>query len=482
MNARTIRIVSVLVAAAVLGGCAALGPTTRLGTPSDVAFRNAAAALARTEAPPAPELATWWRGFGDPELTRIVETALTANLDVAQAEARLEEAEAFIRRTRADRLPGGSVSTSLTQQRQSLEGPIGTFARNAPGFVRDPTVFDTGAQASWEIDLFGRLGAAARAAQANQLETAALLDGVRIRIAAETADAFIMLAAANERLAIVGAQRDVLRQLARATQRRFDVGEAGVGELERAQGERARLEAFVPLIGIEAEMQRNRLRVLTGGSELTVSPTSVPRGPGLAGLESPEVVLRRRPDVRAAEASVAAADARIGAALAEYYPSISIGGAVGFQALDADRLFTAPAFNAQGLIGLRWRLFDFGKIDAEVAATRARGNGAAAAYRAALLLATEDVENALFAVVAREQQVREAARSQASFATAVLAARRTFDAGIIGLPELLDAERRLLDARRDEADARLAAASAAVASFRAIGGVVVSPTIRPSIP
>jgi outer membrane protein TolC len=198
----------------------------------------------------------------------------------------------------------------------------------------------------------------------------------------------------------------------------------------------------------------------------------VPRAPGLVWLDSPAQILRRRPDIRAAEARVAASDARIGSALAEYYPSISIAGVIGFQALDSERLFTAPALNAQGLVGLRWRLFDFARIDADVAAARARGDGAAAAYRAALLLATEDVENALFALVAREQQAREAARASVSFTSASRAAKRTFDAGITGLPQLLDAERRSLGARQDEADARLAAARAAVASFRAIGGVV----------
>jgi len=482
MRAKTIRRTTILAVSAALAGCTSLGPTTRLDAPTDATFRNAGAALARTQAPPAPELAAWWRGFGDPALTRLVETALNENLDIAQAQARLSEADALLRRARADGLPGGGVNASVTRQRQSLEGPIGTFARNAPGFRRDQTVFDTGAQASWEIDLFGRLGAAARAARSSRAETLALLDGVRVRIAAETANTYVMLAAANERLTIVGAQRDVLLKLAKATQRRFDVGEAGVGEVERAKGELARVEALVPLIGIEAEVQRNRLRVLTGSRQLSVAANLVPRAPGIVGLESPARVLRRRPDVRVAEARVAAADARIGAALAEYYPSISIGGAIGFQALEADRLLTAPALNAQGLIGLRWRLFDFGKIDAEVAAARARGDGAAAAYRAALLLATEDVENSLFALVALEQQVREAARSQISFATAARAARRTFDAGVIGFPELLDAERRLLDARRDEADARAAAAMAAVASFRAIGGVVDPPPVRPSTP
>ena len=477
MSRSTKRATTALMAAAAmaLAGCTSLSPVTRTDVPDGVAFRNAAGALATAQAPQAPELAAWWERFGDPELSRLVTVALTANLDIVQAKARLAEADALVRRARADRLPGGGLDASVARQRQSLEGPTGTLTRNAPGFMRDQTVFDSGVQASWELDLFGRLGAVAQAAASGSRESEALLDGVRLRIAAETADAYVVLAGANERLKITQAQRDVLRRLAQATQRRFDAGEAGLGELEQTRGELARLDTLVPIIGIEAEAQRNRLVVLTAGSGPLAAPIQVPRAPGLAGLDTPAQVLRRRPDVRAAEAGIALADARIGAALSAYYPSISIAGVVGFQAVDANRLFTGPSLNAQGLVGIRWRLFDFARIDAEVAAARARGDGALATHRTALLLATEDVENALFALVARDTQQREAARASAAFVAAASTVRRTFDAGLSGLPLLLDAERRMLDAQQSEADARVAAARASVAVFRAIGGVVERP-------
>lgn len=454
-----------------LAGCMSPGAGTRLEAPDAPAFRNAAAATAQPVPASAPALALWWRGFGDPELSRLVETALTANLDIAQAQSRVAEADALLRSAAADRGPGGSVGGSVARQRQSLEGPIGQFARNAPGYRRDQTVFEAAAEASWEVDLFGRLAASARAARADRTEMAALLDGVRVRIAAETADAYLCLMGAREQLALVAAQVDVQQRLARVVAQRFAAGDAGTGEVDAAKADLARTQSLASEFAIEAEAQANRLRVLTGGAaEIAATARAVPDAPALSALDTPAVVLRRRPDVRAAEARVMASDARTGAALAEYYPAISLGGQAGVQALDADRLLTGPALSLGGLIGLRWRLFDFKRIDAEVAASRARGSGALAAYRATMLTASEEVENSLFRRAERSQQRDRAAENVAALTRLQRSQRRSFEAGILPLAALLEVERRLLAARQEFLSARIDAARAAVASFRAVGG------------
>jgi len=350
---------------------------------------------------------------------------------------------------------------------QSLEGVPGAFIGDVPGYERDLTIYDVSTQANWEIDLFGRLGAATRAARANRAETRALLDGVRISIAAETADAYVTWAAANEQIAIIMRQRAIAEQLVETVRRRLAAGTAARTELDQIEGQLARLDALLPQVQIAAEAQRNRLVVLTTGAELTSAPVAVPTIPRLSSLASPAVVLRARPDVRAAEARVAASDARIASALMEYYPSLSLGGLIGFQSIDSGQLFSSSAFNAQGLIGLRWRLFDFAKIDAEVKAARARSDGVLAGYQSALLLATEDVENSLFAAIARETQVREAERARGSIERATRDARRTFEAGLIGLPAKLQAEQRLLDVEQQSLDARIAQARSHIALFRA---------------
>lgn len=467
---------AILAGTLVLAGCTSLGPVTKLDSPSAPQFRNAASLAVVASVPALTAEAEWWKGSSDPELARLVEQALTANLDIAVAEARLAEADAFVRRARADRLPGGSADASVAQQRQSLEGPLGSFVRDIPTFERDLTIFDAAARANWEIDLFGRLGAASRAARANRAEIAALLDGVRIRIAAETADAYVTWAGANEQIAILTAQRDVAQQLAETVRKQLAAGTVGRSALDRAEGDLARIDAQLSVSRIAGEAQRNRLNVLTGGSEVASAPAAVPTLPALSGLGTPADVLRRRPDVRAAEAQVAASDARIGSALAEYYPSLSIGGLIGFQSIDAGRFLTGDALNAQGLIGLRWRLFDFGRIDAEVAAARSRGGVFLAGYRAALLLATEDVENNLFATVSRENQLRDAARAKALIERVTADTRRTFDAGLISLPAQLAADQRLLEVRQEELGARLAGTRTRIALFRATAARLESPS------
>jgi NodT family efflux transporter outer membrane factor (OMF) lipoprotein len=452
---------------ALLAGCTTIGPTTELETPSGTQFRNADGLTQRMDVPALGDAAQWWQATNDPELARLVEHALTVNLDIVAAKSRFDEANAFVKRVRAERFPAGDTGASAARQRQSLEGVPGAFIGDVPGFERDLTIYDVSTQANWEIDLFGRLGAATRAARANRAETSALLDGVRISIAAETADAYVTWAAANEQIAIIMRQCAIAEQLVETVRRRLAAGTATRTELDQIEGELARLDALLPQVQMAAEAQRNRLVVLTAGAELKSAPVAVPTIPRLSSLASPAVVLRARPDVRAAEARVAASDARIASALMEYYPSLSLAGLIGFQSIDSGQLFSSSAFNAQGLIGLRWRLFDFAKIDAEVKAARARSDGVLAGYQSALLLATEDVENCLFAAIARETQVREAERARGSIERATRDARRTFEAGLIGLPAKLQAEQRLLDVEQQSLDARIAQARSHIALFRA---------------
>ena len=181
-------------------------------------------------------------------------------------------------------------------------------------------------------------------------------------------------------------------------------------------------------------------------------------------------VLRRRPDVIAAERRLAAASARIGAALGEYYPKLSVAGLLGFQAVDVDHLFRSATFQPQGIAGLRWRVFDFGKIDAEVAAARGAEAEALAGFRQSILRAAEDVENAFMALVQSEARARELLNEVAALERARQTAEAAYRGGIISLTDVLDADRLLLTAQDELAKARADRARAAVSSFRALGG------------
>jgi outer membrane protein TolC len=246
--------------------------------------------------------------------------------------------------------------------------------------------------------------------------------------------------------------------------------------MRQVEGSLAQVEAQIPVLEAGLDAAMNALDVLlaaqpgTYRAELSAE-ASIPVAPGLAETGTPAEMIRRRPDLIVAERRLAAASARIGVAIAEYYPKFSLGALLGSAtALGGGHLFTADATQALGVLGLRWRLFDFGRIDAQVAAARGQDAEALAAYRLAVLRATEDVENAFSALVKREAQAGILTRGESSFARARENSAAAYKGGVVSLIEVLDADSNLLQVRDAKAQAQTEAARAAVASFRALGG------------
>jgi outer membrane protein TolC len=197
----------------------------------------------------------------------------------------------------------------------------------------------------------------------------------------------------------------------------------------------------------------------------------VPVAPGLAETGTPAEMIRRRPDLIVAERRLAAANARIGVAISEYYPKLSFGALLGSAtAISSGNLFTSSARQTQGILGLRWRLFDFGRVDAQIAAARGQEAEALAAYRLAVLRATEDVENAFSALVNREVQVGILTQGESALARARENSQVAYEGGVLSLIEVLDADGNLLQMRDAKAQAQTEAARAAIASFKALGG------------
>jgi outer membrane protein TolC len=219
----------------------------------------------------------------------------------------------------------------------------------------------------------------------------------------------------------------------------------------------------------------NRLDVLVGvqpgTSSRNLEPAHWPLSlPPVSGAERPCEVLRRRPDIIAAERRLAASGERIGQATAEYYPKISLAGALGFDSLSGNRLFTSGGFYAAGAGAIRWRLFDFGKVDAEVAQARGANIEALAQYRQAVLRAAEDVENALVTLTQTHVRIGELQNQVQSLTVARDLSEQAYRASLIPLTDVLSANQELLGAQ-DELDAdRAHAARATVGVFRALGG------------
>jgi len=204
---------------------------------------------------------------------------------------------------------------------------------------------------------------------------------------------------------------------------RLDKGLGTARELAQAEGALLQAQATLPPLRRELAAQLFRLDVLTGvapgtsEAEVSAAPGAF-KVPAIDTAGGPDELLRRRPDVIAAERRLAASNARIGVAIAGYYPSFSLSGVLGFESLDTARLLSSSAFQPAALAGLHWRLFDFGRVDAEVEQARGANREALLRYRASMLRATEDVENALTALAQEAEQTRELSRETASLTRA----------------------------------------------------------------
>lgn len=460
---------------ALLSGCA-VGPTyVAPAIEAPPAFLGGAALDGAAGDAAHADLVSWWRSFDDPLLARLVERALAQNLDLQQASARVAQARAGLRGANAALLPSGQVSGSAAETYQSLESPQGRIASALPGFEREAQAYDLGVGASWEIDLFGGRDAARDAARADWQASAAAAVAARLSVAARTADTYIAIRGLQARIEVARERQAVQKQLVDLVDLRFRKGVAAEYQLRQAEGALAQVAAAVPELEEQRDKAMNALDILLGlqpgatRDELAAA-APIPSPPAISSAGGPAAMIRRRPDIIAAERTLAASNARIGAAMAEYYPKFSLSGLLGTATMGVGGLFGGDSVQASGILGLRWRLFDFGRVDAEIAAAEGRNAEALAAYRLTVLRASEDVENGLSSLVkqrARGDLLTEAEKAQA-------AARRSsfagYKGGVADLLDVLDADRRLLEMRDAQIQARASTARAAVASFRALGG------------
>jgi NodT family efflux transporter outer membrane factor (OMF) lipoprotein len=471
-NASTVRTLFLLTLGYLMVGCT-VGPNYLKPNVTLAPFHNTASVADRTVDQPAPPLDQWWIGFRDPELTKIIQRALAQNLDIQASLERVLQARAAAKTAGARLLPAMDASTQALAMRQSLESPIGAIAQTLPGYNRNAELYDVGASASWEIDLFGGLRRGEEAAKAEAGAAEAMHLGVRVSVAADAADAYFQIRGLQARIKVIEDLIITDTKLFDLIRLRKTNGMSTDREVAQAEAVLAQAQGSVPLLKIELEAQLNRLDVLMGAqpgtyaSELSAS-TPLPDVPRITAKSSD--LLRRRPDIIAAERNIAAANAGIGAALSDYYPKVSLSGLLGFESLTPTHLFKSVTFQPTAIAGLRWRLFDFGKIDGEVALANAATREALVRYRQTVLHAAEDVENACAALVQLETHGRDVTRQIGALTQARDESQEAYRAGLIALTDALDANRQLLVAEDDLPRTQADTARAAVRLFRALGG------------
>ena len=430
----------------------------------------------RTHAAAPVDITSWWDGFNDPLLAQFVSLALAQNLDLAQAAARVTQARAALGGADAALLPSGNVSASTVRARQSVETPLGKLLNGTPDYDRWGNAYEADLGASWEIDVFGGLRRGREAALADYQASEAGVAATRLEVAAQTADVYIAIRGLQSRLEVARRQVKVEEELLAKIQLLYSRGLAADYEVQQAQGELAQVKATVPALQTELDRAMNALDVMLGSPAGThraelMAAAPMPATPRIASLGSPADLLQRRPDLIVAERHLAAANARIGEAISEYYPKFSLSGLLGSATtVSSGDLFTSGANQAAGVLGLRWRLFDFGRINAQIKQARGRDAEALAAYRLAVLRATEDVEDAFSGLVNREEQAATLTQGEASLAKARASSSIAYQHGTASLIDVLRADATLLQASDARAQARTESARAAVAVFKALGG------------
>ncbi|ADG10508.1 TolC family protein [Caulobacter segnis] len=472
---RSVRFPALLAAtsATLLSGCA-IGPDyVAPPAPKAGAFMGQPAIAARIATPAPAE--TWWRGFNDPVLDRLVGRALAQNLDLAQATARVTQARAGLGAATAALLPSASIQGQAATVHASTQTPTGRLLSATPGFDRDGSSYEGNLVAGWELDVFGGARRDREAALARYDAAEAGVAAARLTVAAQTADTYMLVRGLQERLAIARRQAETQSRLVETVRLLYERGAAADLQLRQAQGGLAQTLASIPVLETGLEAALNAMDVIQGAQPGTyraelVTPSAIPAAPGLADAGGPAELLRRRPDLIVAEQRLRASNAEVGSALSQYFPKLSLSGLVGTATTSRDTLFEGPATQAQGVLGLRWRLFDFGRVNAEVKAAKGRKAEALAAYQQAVLRASEDVENAFVSLVKREDQSRVLSDGETSLAKARAASQAAYEAGAVSLVEVLDADARLLAVRDARAQAKTEAARAAIRSFQALGG------------
>jgi len=444
-----------------VSGCA-LRPSYHAPAPAPATLQQAESPLFTTQ----KYDPLWWRQFQDPVLEHLEAAALSANLDIRQAVARVDQSRAMFDDVALDRFPVVGADASVDARDQVI-----------PGFTDTPirtTTYRAGLDLFWEIDLFGGVRSSINAARASAQSYEASLEDVRVAVAAEVARNYFELRGLQREMAVAERSLTNRQETLRLARVRRDAGLGEEQDVASAAASVAAVEASIPPIRVGLAVQQHRLAVLVGvrPGELTddLSPrpytvlmTSLPLGDSGS-------LLRRRPDVRVAERRLAAAAAREGIAAADLFPRVSIAGFLGLIA-GRGNLFGRADSKAWAVTpALSWVGTDLGSARARLRGTQAATREVQAAYEQTVLRAIEEAENALASYregQARLDRLMEQARESARAADL---ARIRYREGVADFLSLLDAERTQLAAEDGVARAEASVFTGVVGVYEAFGG------------
>jgi NodT family efflux transporter outer membrane factor (OMF) lipoprotein len=450
-----------------LAGCAAVGPDFTPPSADVPAGWNRLDAttrsVARDEAP--GDLSQWWLGLNDPLLTELVNEALLANPDLRSAQARLRAARANREVATSGRYPSVTASGSASRS-ESSETFGGGDARN---------FFSAGFDASWEVDVFGGVRRSVEAAEADLESVRANLEATRVSLAAEVALNYVEVRAQQILLGIARANLATQSETLQLTEWRAQAGLVSRQDVEQARASREQTRAQIPALETLLAAAEHSLDLLLGRAPGTLHArlapaVDLPAVPERIAVGIPADTLRQRPDVQAAERALAAETARVGVAEAARYPSFILSGSIGLEALSFGALGDSEAAIASLLAGFAAPIFNAGRLRAQVEIRDAVREQALVAYEQTVLVALQDVENALVALVRNRERGEALANAVDAARNAAELARQRYSAGLIDFQSVLDSERSVLVLEESLAGNRASGVQALIRLYKALGG------------
>ena len=476
------------VALLAMTACTTVGPNYRspeAQAPAQAPFAGAGSPVFSGDQPSGP----WWSLFADPVLDGLVRDALANNTDLRLAAANLSRARAVLREVRGERLPSTTIGAGATRSRQSGFGGGAIGGGSTGGSATDGggtgtgfnggastfEVFDVGLDVSYQVDLFGRIRRGIEAARADIGAVQAAFDLARVSVAAETTRAYADACSAGSQLAVARRSVGVQQRTFDLTRRLLEGGRGTALETGQASQLLEQTRAQIPTLEADRRTALYRLSVLTGRppADFPAAVANCGTPPALTRpipIGDGASLLRRRPDIRAAERRIAAATARVGVATAELYPSISIGGSIGSTATSLGNVVGDDAFRYSLGPLISWSFPNRRAARARIAQAEATADAALAEFDGTWLGALEETESALTRYANERTRVATLRRARDGGGQAARIARQRYDAGRENFQIVLEAERRLAEVEAQLATAEAQLSDNLVSLFLALGG------------
>jgi NodT family efflux transporter outer membrane factor (OMF) lipoprotein len=416
----------------------------------------------------------WWKSFRDSQLSSLVERLVAQNLDLKTAAERVIQSVAQRQVAVSQGLPHIEGQSIDTYNRQSPNGFL-SLLTPAPGAPLDYTSLHEGLTSSWQLDLFGRVRRAVEAADANALAAVENRHGVALAAVAELAQSYMQLRGTQSRLEIAKRNLRLAEENVELVNTRFGNGVATTLDLAQARGQQATIAATLPPLRIQEAELINAIGLLLGDApralETELHRTRVvPRVPRKVPVGLPGTLIRRRPDIREAEAQLHEATAQTGVAVANFYPDVTLNGTVGVESLHLSNLFipASTAFAVGPSISIP--IFEGGRLRGVLNLRESQQREAAIFFQKTVLRAWKEVDDALTAYREAQRQRADIARSVTENQAALQAARQRYSEGAIDFLNVITTQSRLLQSENDLADSETRIATDLVNLYRALGG------------